>query len=302
MKQAVTESKRHQRRAENPAVAAQAEKQSTHKPVVVSGIGPGELVTVTPAMYKLLDVDPAYQRGETTMVNSIVRALQAGGKVHDPVTLCERKGGDTLWIVDGWQRVCAFQQMKMSFSAIIHKSDSADSEHQFFIAMNSKRAVAANVIVKAWTGPSGTLMRKVNESPEHPLYNRINFSQAASPTRIAASSLARALMNLMGSSRSGRIEVYLSSLDVAMASKVMTRARIEHFLRLLGHVSPAGAIPSMVIRAIATVALERWHHDVTMPNKRVIERLRTKQWATSVMLMEKYFPILLDVVRKMWRE
>lgn len=289
-------------RTDSEALRNAADKKSTHKPLTVTGIGAGELITVTPTMFRLLDVDPTYQRGKTSMVNAIIRAIQAGGKVHDPVTLCTRRGSETMWIVDGYQRVCAFQQLKMPFSAMIHKSDSADSEHEFFISMNSKRALSPNVIVKAWTGPSGEMLRRANENPEHPMYNRVNLSQSSNDAKFAASSLARAMTHVIGIARNGRIEQMLSSIDVTF-SKSMNRARAEHFLRLLGRVAPSGAaLPSLVQRAIGEVGRERWQKDTMMPSKKVIERLRVKQWAASVILVEKYFPVLLDTVRKIWRE
>ena len=287
-------------RIASPLVMAATERRSLSKPVIVTGIGKGELVTITPSMFSKLDVDPAYQRGETSMINNIVRALQAGGQIHDPVTLCVRNGGDKLWVVDGHQRVCAFQQLKMPFVAMLHKSASPESEHSFFIALNSKRGLSANVIVKAWTGPIGGIMRKANESLEHPMYDRINFSQAAAGTRLAASSLVRALLAVVGNEGSGRIEVSLSKLDNAMA-KSMQKARVEHYLRLIGKVCPSGTLPALVLRAIGSVAHEQWEHEVKMPSVKTIERLRLKQWAASVVLLEKYQPVLIDIVRKMWR-
>jgi hypothetical protein len=290
------------RRAESAAVAAVADRLSHHKPVIVTGISPGEFITVTPSMFSRLDVDASYQRGETGMVNSIIRTLQSGGKVLDPVTLCERRGDkdDKLWIVDGHQRVCAFQHMKMPFTAMLHKSDDVDSEKTFFVALNAKRSLNANVIVKAWTGPVGEMIRRANENPEHPLYNRINLTQSSNDAKIAASSLVRSLNALTGTNRSSQISVMLSTVDLAIITRKLDRARVEHYLRLLGYVSPSGSMPHLVLRALATVARERWKNDAVIPNKKVIERLRTKQWATACILVEKYFSILLDVVRKAW--
>lgn len=296
------QSKRKDRRVDSPAVAAASEAKATFKPVLVKGIGEGELIEVKPSMFARLDIDPAYQRGETSMVGTILRVLQAGGKVLDPVTLCHRKGDDkTLWVVDGYQRVCAHQETKLPFMAMLHQSEDAEAEHQFFIALNARRAVAPNVIAKAWVGPSGTAMRRANESPEHPLYDRVNFSQSQNETRIAASCLAKGMLCVVGFPRSGgRIDVIMSKTDTGMA-KQMPKARVEHYLRLVGMVCPVGFLPALVLRALGTVAQERWITDIKMPNRKVIERLKTTQWASKVILVERYYPLLLDLVRKVWR-
>ena len=300
MKQAPQTETRNLTRLANETVRAGHEKRSRYKPVIVDGIGKGSLITVTPSMFKLLDVDPSYQRGKTTMVNEIIRVLQAGGKVFDPVTLCERRGSDKLWIVDGYQRVCAFQEMHLPFEAMVHKSDSAECEHDFFIALNSRKAVHANVVVKAWNGPSGALLRKVNEAIEHPLYERLNFSQGSNVSRIGASIIARSLLILCGSERSGHIRVLLSSIDVSM-SKAIVRARIEHFLRLIGRMCEKGALPDIVMRALAMTAVERWEDDVQMPKNKVIERLKAKNWSAEFPLNTKYLPVIVNAIKKIWK-
>ena len=287
-------------RTTSDAVRIASEKNAKYAPILVKGISAGELMTITPSMFGRLNVDPSYQRGETVMVNQIVRAIQAGGSILDPVTLCERKGGDELWIVDGFQRVCAFQQTKTPFKAMVHRSDSAESEHQFFIALNAKRAVSANVIVKAWTGPSGSVLRRANESLEHPLSGRINFAQGSNSNRISASSIVGGMLLATGSGSRGRIEVMLSRLDMAM-SKSLVRARVEHYLRLVGMISERVCQPALVLRALGDVAAERWERDVVMPNRKVIERLANKNWEGSVILSAKYYPILLETVRKVWK-
>lgn len=289
-------------RAKSAAVRELSEKRATHKPVVVEGIGEGKLITVTPAMFKLLDVDPLYQRGETKMVGQIVRALQAGGKVIDPVTLCKRKGGETLWIVDGHQRTCAFQDLGLPFQAMLHDSDGVEAEKSLFIALNSRRALSANVIVKAWTGPIGTMLRKATESAEHPLYGRVNFTQASSDSKIAAASLVRGMLSSIGVDRTGgRVEVNLSRLDMAI-SKPTNKAKVEQFLRVVGRACPQGIMPALVLRALGSVAHERWEDDIVIPSNKIVERLRTKQWAAEVVLVEKYLPVLLNTVRKVWKE
>jgi hypothetical protein len=289
-------------RVTSEAVRAVAERRSLSAPLVITGIGPGKLVTITPSSpyYAKLDVDPAYQRGETKMVGQIVRALQSGGSILDPVTLCVRKGGDgTLWIVDGYQRVCAFQQLKVPFTAMIHESDSQDCERQFFIALNARKAVSANVMIKAWSGATSELLQKSNSDFTHPLYERINFQQGSNETRIAASSLLRGILAVLAVDRSAAMPSMLSRVDNELRDKLQ-RARAEHYLRLIGKVCPKGTLPAMVLRAIGKTAREHWLTEVEMPSTKIVERLHNKNWA-SEMLVEKYFDVLCNTVHKIWK-
>jgi hypothetical protein len=289
-------------RAQSVATAMSAEKRAGFKPVTVTGISDGDLILVTPKMFGNLDVDPSYQRGETNMVTQIVRAIQNGGMIPDPVTLCARKGTDKMYIIDGHQRVCAFQHLGVPFKAMLHTSNDVSAEHAFFIAMNSRRAVSANVIVKAWEGQSASVIRKANEMLSHPLNDRVNFSQSASATRLAASSIVGGMREVTGTfNGSGRIEQNLSRIDLVMSASRLQVARVEHYLRLIGMVSPSGTVPHLVLRAIGEIAREHWQSDVKLPTLKVIDKLRMKQWASEAILTEKYRSILVGIVRKTWK-
>lgn len=288
-------------RITSEAVRASSEKRSLTKPLVVTGIGPGEPITVTPAMYGQLDVDPSYQRGETSMVGEIVRALQAGGASLDPIKLCWRKDHPkTWWIVDGWQRACAHMQLNLPIHATLHHSDGPASEAQFFAVLNNRRAVQANVIVKGWPGPGAELLRQVNEDKGHPLFQRINFTQGSNDCRIAASTIVRAALCAVGVSKSpGRIHALLSRLDTAMAS-TRTAAKVKGFLELIGRAYPKGTPPAILMRAIGIVCNERWGAEsVRGPSEKTIEKLRERQWKT--VLLEQYMGVLVDEVKKVWR-
>jgi hypothetical protein len=301
MKTSVEHAKPKRLRSESPAIAAAIERRTLKAPLTVKGIGQGRLVKIEVSQFSKLDVDPTYQRGETNMVGQIVRALQSGGAVLDPVTLCQRSGDKTgkLWIVDGYQRTCAFQQLGIPFQAMIHESESVDAERQFFISLNNRKAVSANVIIKAWDGISGELMRSANEDFQHPLYNRINFQQGNNDNRISAGSLVRGMTAVVGIDRSGSTHEHLSRLDTALHNR-NARARVEFYLRLIGKACPKGFLPAIVLRGIGTVARERWSDEVDLPHTRVLVRLYEKNWKEEV-LGEKYFAVLLDIIRKMWR-
>lgn len=298
----IPKSTKRQTRIQSEAVRERAESRSTYKPVIVDGISAGELITVTKSMFDKLDVDPQYQRGKTLMVGQIIRAIQAGGSVLDPVTLCQRPGSETMWVVDGHQRVCAFQETGTPFKAMLHKSKDANAEHQFFIALNAKRAVSANIIVKAWTGPAGVMLRKANESMEHPLYERVNFGPSGNDRRINASTLVNGMVTITNKgTAAGRVDVLLAKVDMSVTSKTRQRARVEHYLRLIGLISPSGGLPHLVVRALGEVAGERWVKEIEMPNRKIIEKLSKKNWVADTILLQKYYSVLLDTVRKIWK-
>lgn len=310
MTHAATAARRYFRRstrATSEKVRASVEARAKSAPVVITGISPGKLVTVEPAMFQRLDVDPAYQRGETKMVNEIVRALQAGGKILDPVTLCRRLWDDdrhTLWIVDGYQRVCAHQQLGQPFQAMVHDSESLEAEKNFFLALNNRRAIGADLIIKAWTGDSGHLIARANTDESHPLCGRIHFAMGKNTSRLSASILAKgALAAATGTAHGSSATGTLTRLDHALKDRV-ERARAEHYLRLMGHVFPKGSVNIIVAQAIGLVAYERWAREVALPRNSVIEKLRLIQWDKEVpgaALIVKFRPVLVETVRRVWR-
>jgi len=272
---------------------------------VVEGISKGSLITVGPADFSKIDVDASYQRGETKMVNDIIRAIQAGGAILDPVTLCRRpwdKDKAKLWIIDGHQRMCAAQELLVSLPAIVHESASLDAEKTFFLALNSKRSVSSDNVVKGWVGPSGDLIRKVNDDPSHPLYNRVHFQHGRNRSRIASATLiCGALIAATGLTRSGNILRRLARLDNAL-SKPIERARAEQFLRLMGHIFTVGAAPALAMEAIGLVANERWAKEVIPAPLKTIQKLRLVNWKQEVPTFSKRFlPVLADTVRKVWK-
>jgi hypothetical protein len=286
-------------------VRAAAEARSFRAPLIVRGISPGRLVTITPSRFGKLDVDPAYQRGETAMVGEIVRVVQAGGQVLDPVTICTRPWSDdpsTLWVVDGHQRVCAFQQLSIPFQAMIHESESLDAEKLFFVSLNTRKAVSADLILKSWTGASGTLIRAANENPDHSLFGRVHMQQGANKSRIGGLVLARTLLAAStGREPNGPASAILARLDNALQDRA-SRARAEHMMRLLPLIftnSPPGIIVSI---ALGHVAYERWTVSIGLPKLSIIEKLRSTKWEDEVPAMTKKFrPVLSEIIKRTWR-
>lgn len=293
------------KRSGSAKVAAAVERRSLTAPIVVQGISRGTLTTIEPPDFAKLDIDASYQRGETQMVGEIVRALQSGGQIFDPVTLCRRPwdgNKNKLWIIDGHQRVCAAQELRVPIPAIVHESSSLDSEKVFFLALNARRGVSADNIVKSWTGPAGDLVARANTDPDHPLFGRIHFQQGQNKGKVSASTAARgALTAATGSVRSGTILRILARLDTSMCQRA-DRARAEHFLRLLGYVFPSGSVPSLAALAIGIVANQRWAKEFEPPSTKTIQKLRLIKWGQEVpSLSKKFLPVLVELARKAWK-
>jgi hypothetical protein len=297
--------KRKDTRVTSEAVRRAHDARRTRSILTVNGISPGVLKTIAKEDFKHLDVDPAYQRGETGMVGQIINAIQAGGKVLDPVTLCRRtKWGNhsKLWIVDGYQRACAFQQMGMSFQAMVHESENLESEKNFFLALNARKGISADVIVKSWTGPSGKLIGDVAKSYSHPLNERVHFSQGTNPNRLSASLLSRgALTAAIGVDPVGPIQEALSRLDIALSSPAKRRLA-EQYLQLMGQLFPKGGTILLVAVSFAHIAHDRFENNDGFPSMRVIERLRKVNWRTQVpSLSMKYRPVVISIINRIWK-
>jgi len=306
--QVATETKRrtHKTRADSEAVRAASERRAICAPLLVKGISGGKQIRVSEAMFGKLDVDASYQRGNTSMIAELVRVLTSGGEVHDPVTLCRRPWASDgkLWIVDGFQRVCAFQQCRKPFDALVYESESLDSEKAFFLALNVKRSVSVNVIVRSWGGPSSQLLLRANDDVAHPLADRINFQQSGNASRISAGVVARAtLAAATGLAASGRGTIFdtLKRLDASLKISEQ-RARAEHFLRLMGMVFPKGHPPHMLAMVLADVAHERWDAHLAMPPHKIIDRMQRKNWEGEIpAFVQKYRSVLSDSIKKIWK-
>jgi hypothetical protein len=274
--------------------------------LTVEGISQGRLTVVTPATFGKLDVDPAYQRGETSMVSDIINALQAGGLVLDPVTLRKRpwaKDREQLWVVDGHQRVCAFQELNVPFQAMVHESESLDAEKKFFLALNSRKAVGADVIAKSWTGPCARLLMAASQNPAHTLYERVSYAQGFNESRLGAMVVVRgawtATSGMPGTG--GSAQRLLSRLDVAIGPPEK-KLRAEMFLQLMGDAFPKGSCSLLVSTALSVVAFERWSEASKYPAAQQVERLRKVSWRMEVpVLTAKFRPVLVELIRRIWK-
>lgn len=298
---------RRETRALSEKVQAAADRRAIGKPLVVEGIGPGRLVTVTPPMFGRLDVDPAYQRGRITgWINKLIQVLQAGGEIPDPVTLCTRpwdSDPNKFWIIDGWQRVCAFQSVGKEFRAIVHESASQHAERTLFLALNSRYMVSPNAIVHAWDGPGGHVIVKADSDQSHPLYNRIHFGQQGRRGKVGAATLCRGVSAAVTGSRiSGDIYRHLRRLDAELRASKANVAMAEHYLRLIGMIFTNDSPQNMPALVLGLVAHERWKNGIAMPSARTLERFHKVNWKGEVpSFAEKFLPVLMALVRRIWK-
>lgn len=303
----IVKPQRRDTRVLSEAVRRAAEARAVRAPLIVTGISNGMLRNITPDRFHQLDVDPNYQRGETSMVDEIVRALQAGGTVLDPVTLCRRPWDgkqDKLWIVDGHQRVCAFQQLGMPFMAVVHDSQSLDAEKKFFLALNSRRAISADVIVRSWTGPSASKLLKAEHDQSHPLFGRVKTSQGSSTARIGATMLARGMLAACtGLDPVGSAQRVLGRLDTAMKEPARVEM-VERYLTLVGevfHTQPQNA-KGIVVVALGLVCWERWSQGADYPVKETILQLRAINWENEFPAwVKKFEPKAKEIMRRVWK-
>lgn len=298
--------KAHATKATSAAIAGMADKARKFSILSVTGISRGKLSRIEPPDFGKLDVDASYQRGETGLVSQIVTALQRGGAVLDPVTLCRRTSWDgksqKLWVIDGHQRVCAFQQLGIGFEAMIHESESLEAERVFFLSLNTRHAMSANLMVKSWPGRSGKMLVEANANPSHPLYQRLGMEQSDNKSRLGAMVLVRGTFKASTNLKpNGRATEILSRLDVAL-NEPEKRARAEHFIRFIGHVCPKGKMHFNVIEAYGAVAFERWGEEIELPSKKIIDRLKIINWQMELPdLDRKYLPVMEGIVKRWWK-
>jgi hypothetical protein len=298
-------------RASSPMVAEKADSTRRRTPVLVKGVGAGKQTTITPDKFHLVDVDRRYQRDRISdEVLDLVYVLQKGGSIPDPVTLARRTFSEPgidprkLWIVDGQQRFMAHLELGRAMQAIVYEVESLEAEKTFFLAMNSRVQVSSNSIVHSWPGPVAAQLRTANETPGHPMHDRVQFARGGD--KIAAGIIIRSLDALLSSSvnaRGSSMQARLSHADLSMRTTPHARERVDCFLRLLGSVFPTSYAHTLGCLALARVAQSRWRGEPYLPSASVLARLRAVNWTSVVPSSSgKFLPIVVSHVEKIWRE
>lgn len=293
------------RRLQGVIVSALKKKNTS---VIVSGLSKPTLITINPNEFDKLEI-PDYQRElQPTLVNSMIRVLNAGGQIADPVSLVHRlytthntKPGK-LYIVDGQQRTMAHLDMQKPLQALVYKLDSYEKEKQLFIALNTKVTVSAKSIVNAWAGPSVDLLRELNQDESSSLFNRVAFDRSGHGTttvNLSAQVLIQGMAISCGAgTRSNPVQAWL-----LIADEKFNKQRYTEYLELVARVFPAkthNSIPQLVARAFGQVFFKNYP---TMPSKMSIYRLSVLDWkqVTLGTWATRVMPLVLTEIEKRWK-
>lgn len=299
---------RKQRPSDKTVVLAKAHLRISRKPVLLSGVEPGRLITIQPSHFGTVDVDRRYQRDKITEeINDLIYVLQNGGDVPDPITVVRRtyrENGDLsgkLWIIDGQQRFMAHMECGVSIRAMCHDVESLEAEKAFFLAMNSRRVVGANTFVNSWPGAVADIIRHASDTPGHPLYRRVMW-RGSGGDAIGAAVLVRGIVAAATSQvAGGRIDHMLNMAETAVREP-RSRLKAEGFLAVCGHVFPTGYAPILAVSALARVCAERWAVRIETPSAAVLSRLRRINWRVEVpSYAERFRPVLEARIKKLWR-
>lgn len=291
----------------HPAHVELRERTRTWQAVVIEGVTYKERRTITPPFYRLLDVDPRYQRGRTDMVATIISALQKGGAVPDVPMVAERAFGEPdgkLWVMDGFQRVSAFMELNRAFMVDVFATSSVEAERSFFLALNNRRPLNSNTQTKAWNGPVVDLLRYLNER-EGLLRSRIEFDRAGGGRKLSAAILVRGVERLLSETRHVcDIQKSLSRCDGYLSTD---RAKLEAttLCTLVAECFPEGGAGLMPVLALAEIARERWHgHSGApkLPTAAILGRLRAIRWRTQLPSQGRaYQDLAVSIVRRVWK-
>jgi hypothetical protein len=273
---------------ENMVTAGAAKRMRTT--LIVEGISKPETRYIQPHEFALLEIDSRYQRGRTNEVNDLIHVLKNGGQVYDPVTLCRRPGDETLYIVDGHQRFWAHHDCGLPLPAIVYESEGWQAEALLFQAMNMRRALTSDTIVKSHQGPGAELLREAAADENHLLFNHVHFGPPGRRQYPAAPMMRAMLAVSRDVLPTGAITVVCGRLDHAIQNDPLAAIRCRAYLRLVprvfapGHPMPMG----VALIALAKVAEKRWRGQRTtnpinlLPTVAVCGRIGNINWASFI--------------------
>jgi hypothetical protein len=281
----------------------------TEKPIVVKGLAAPKHLTITPAMYKKIDVDTDnYQRGETPIISSIVASLKEGGMVLSPPILSRRKWCDDgkLWIVDGLQRMTALMSLDMTFEVMLYEVDNLDQERAMFIQANEKMSVSPNRSIKAHPGPTATLLRLVDGDHHHPLFNRVGWG-TGDPSKISAAVAVRGMVPASGAGvPGGKVLRMLAKTDSAIARDPNSKLRCATLLRMMGLMYPKTYVKAIAVESLGIVAWEKWSHIAKpeIPPPSILNRIAKINVDALVggAQAARFRPIVIDAIKRIWKD
>jgi len=299
---------RRTKKTESEALRAAADKRRIRVPLILKGIEPGKRQTIQVAQFGQVDVDRRYQRDRISdEINDLIYVLQHGGKVLDPITVVRRRFAENgvvsnkLWIIDGQQRFMAHMEVGEPIDAIVHTADSLEAEKAFFLVMNTRKTVSANLTVNSWPGRAGELIRRVADNSGHSLHGRVAL-RVNGQALIGAAILVRGVYAALGAGDgTGDTKSLLYKIDLELA-KPQQMLQAEAFLSLVGRVFPRGYTPVLAVMALGCIANERWAKHIETPPPSVIARLSRVDWKNEVhSYSSKFLPVMKETVRRNWR-
>ena len=296
---------------QNERVLAKGRMARTRSALVVEGISAPEVRFIQPDEFGLLEIDPFYQRVNITgLINDIIHVLKAGGRVYDPVTLCKRDGEETMYIVDGQQRFWAHEACGLPLPAMIYHSTGRVAEALLYQAMNTRRALTANNMVKSHQGPGAELLRQVAQDEHHLLFNKVHFGEKGKRP-YQAYQLIRGMLSVSRDVLpTGAVHDVCARLDHAISNDAMAATRCAAYLRMVPRTFPPAIPPKMLaVVALARVAERRWRgkkvtdHINLLPAQAVMERIRKLNWSQLILSVSMtHVSVVVEAIEKKWPE
>lgn len=254
-------------------------------------------------------IDTRYQRDEVTAeVNTLIRAIRAGGIIPDPISIVERKYGDKKsYIVDGQQRWWAHVDTQTPIDAVIYHVTSLEDEITLFHALNLNSRISAESRIKSWPGPAGDSLRRLGGDETSPLKGAVSFTQGSH--RIGGMILLRGLDTcLTNSTSAGSLEKISARFDRAYKSAPriadkMIDGYAQIIARLFLH-TPNQRLSSVVAIGLGKVCYAAFTEnkgEPKFPTEKQFEKLLKVDWRTLVPTHAvKWLPIVLDTITNIW--
>lgn len=308
-KHAVAVPDRASRGVRGRATAIQTRQTEGRDPILVTEVRRGEVKVFPVEDLESLLIDERYQRAENrTHVNQMVATLNAGGMIPDPIKVVVRHDG-AYFIVDGQQRWWAHWVAQKPIAAQLYHLDSGvdalSVERAMFTAFNNFVRPSASVRVSSWPGPSGNLMRYLNEAEESPIRTEVGFLGGS--TRYPSASLLKGVLAALGSYPRGRVEELLGSLDLVIRNcrdyDDIKRRAVLYAAVLKSVFENRQRINWLVARALGMVCGKKWRgRDPYTPSAAEGHRLAQANWdAYAPHAREEIIAILMAEIEKRWK-
>jgi len=298
--------KQHRKRmAQSKEVFDRSVKRKMQEPLVVDEIGKPKLILLTPSEMADLRIDERYQRVKITAeVNELIHVIKSGGAIPDPLTLVERANGKQ-YIVDGQQRFHAMHECGIGGHAVIYHIDDFERERRLFLAMNKRKNLKSDYIVKAWPGDGAVLIRKLATTVDSPFYGNVSFG-SKTKTQYSSTVLIKGIISCLlpdQISAGGRnISDTLARLDFEIKRQPAAIEKAESYLKLLALIFPPkeGKLTYLAAIALGRQAGIHWKKEIPFPGPKIYGRLRKIRWNEIPTPSLVFLPVLENQISTHW--